>query len=118
MGMTFLSHEQIADVIKVLSSEWQGTAYDLLKLNCCHFCDVFCTRLGVGHIPAWLTHLASAGAAFIEEGRNAEEAFKSMDQRVTQEVLELDPRLAQTVLKIDRDVASCCCGSGPGPWEP
>merc|ERR1712125_207757 len=49
MGMTFLSHEQIADVIKVLSSEWQGTAYDLLKLNCCHFCDVFCTRLGVGH---------------------------------------------------------------------
>lgn len=66
MGMTMMSFRHVHEAIRVLSEDWLGTKYDLLKRNCCHFCDVFCHVLGVGTIPAWITSLASTGAAIIE----------------------------------------------------
>jgi len=68
MGVTLMSRRHVHDVIRVLSRDWPGSKYDLLKYNCCHFCDAFCKLLGVGQIPGWITNLASTGAAIMETG--------------------------------------------------
>jgi len=62
MGQTTLSDEQVRDLLKQLHGEWLGADYDLLSRNCCHFSSTFCSRLGVGSAPDWLTNLAGAGA--------------------------------------------------------
>lgn len=55
MGKTRLSPEQVERLIRKMSREWQGQAYHLTMMNCCHFSDDFCQRLGVGAVPSWLT---------------------------------------------------------------
>lgn len=42
---------------------WQGTGYDVLTRNCCHFSDELSRQLGVGPLPLWTMSLAGAGAA-------------------------------------------------------
>lgn len=61
MGQAFTSEEELGNMIKLLEDEWQSSGYDTLTKNCCHFVDDFSQRLGVGSIPAWLTHLAGVG---------------------------------------------------------
>eukprot|EP00416_Gambierdiscus_australes_P026137 CAMPEP_0171059460 /NCGR_PEP_ID=MMETSP0766_2-20121228/3187_1 /TAXON_ID=439317 /ORGANISM="Gambierdiscus australes, Strain CAWD 149" /LENGTH=209 /DNA_ID=CAMNT_0011514897 /DNA_START=30 /DNA_END=659 /DNA_ORIENTATION=+ len=68
MGMTLMCRSNVEDTIAVLTGEWPGTKYDVLKFNCCHFCDKFCNILGVGPIPDWITNLASTGAAILDAG--------------------------------------------------
>jgi hypothetical protein len=46
-----------------LSLMWVGTSYDLIYRNCCHFADVFCTKLGVGTIPKWINRVARGAAS-------------------------------------------------------
>lgn len=67
MGATTLSKAEVSLVIEELMQRWLGTDYDLLRYNCVLFCDDFCCRLGVGHIPNWVTNLAGAGAT-IQDG--------------------------------------------------
>lgn len=62
MGKTSMSEEQVENLLRQLKNEWPGADYDLLRHNCCHFCDALCCRLGVGNIPTWVTNLAAAGA--------------------------------------------------------
>lgn len=50
-------------LISLLERQWLVIAYDMLKNNCCHFCDELLQRLGVGRVPAWVLNLAGAGAA-------------------------------------------------------
>jgi len=71
MGHTTLSESQVLGLLEALMTEWQGNRYDLLKRNCCHFCNEFCTRLGVGSIPEWTTHLAATGQAIQERWQAA-----------------------------------------------
>jgi len=63
MGTTRLSEGEVLKLVLDLKNQWVGCNYDVLVQNCCHFCDVFCRRLGVGPTPEWLMHLAGAGAA-------------------------------------------------------
>mmetsp|Transcript_79599 Transcript_79599/g.200200 ORF Transcript_79599/g.200200 Transcript_79599/m.200200 type:complete len:299 (+) Transcript_79599:83-979(+) len=67
MGTTRLSEEQVENLLQQLMHDWPGMDYDLLRHNCCHFCDDLCCRLGVGNIPDWVTNLAAAGAT-LEDG--------------------------------------------------
>jgi len=62
MGATNLSEQDVEKLLQQLMCDWPGTDYDLLRHNCCHFCDELSCRLGVGNIPAWVTNLAAAGA--------------------------------------------------------
>mmetsp|Transcript_59848 Transcript_59848/g.175593 ORF Transcript_59848/g.175593 Transcript_59848/m.175593 type:complete len:178 (+) Transcript_59848:68-601(+) len=62
MGHTMFSDEEVKTMCSVLRAEWKGPSYDMLTKNCCHFCDIFCRKLGVGPIPFWTTNLAGAGA--------------------------------------------------------
>merc|ERR1712224_741344 len=64
-----MSLEDVKLLLEQLGSEWPGASYDLLRRNCCHFCDDFCQKLGVGPIPQWVTNLAGAGAT-VDDGIN------------------------------------------------
>jgi len=62
MGKAYTSELELCKMIKHMEREWQCRAYDALTHNCCHFVNEFCVRLGLGAIPAWITHLAAIGA--------------------------------------------------------
>lgn len=62
MGNTLMSKSEVTKAIKELADQWPGDEYDLLRHNCCHFSDTLSVRLGVGHVPSWVTSLAGVGA--------------------------------------------------------
>ncbi|CAE7519758.1 unnamed protein product [Symbiodinium sp. CCMP2592] len=62
MGKTRLTEEEVNATIESMKPEWPGREYELLHLNCTHFSDEFCRRLGLERIPAWVRNLAPAGA--------------------------------------------------------
>merc|ERR1719401_1386448 len=70
MGETRCSQRDVRALIQQLAEEWQGSDYDLLRCNCCHFSTELCKMLGVGSAPAWLFNLSSAGVA-IDDGVQA-----------------------------------------------
>merc|ERR1712039_933469 len=55
--------EQVVWLIEVLKPQWPLASYDILRCNCCHFCQEFCQKLGVGAFPDWVASLAIRGAA-------------------------------------------------------
>jgi hypothetical protein len=61
LGSTRLAPEEVAAIVRRLKEEWQGSSYDLLRRNCCHFCNELARELGVEQPPAWLNRLANAG---------------------------------------------------------
>lgn len=77
MGHTPLSKPEVYKLIFSLEKDWLGSSYHSLRRNCCHFCDVLCMQLGVGHIPPWVTRLASAGASLIDAGQMLEDALST-----------------------------------------
>ena len=63
MGHTSHSHVQILEIIRGMMDEWPMNSYQILRRNCCHFCDAFCQLIGVGPLPAWVLNLAGVGAS-------------------------------------------------------
>lgn len=51
LGETPLSQTQFQSVLKQLQAEYQGSTYDLLTRNCCHFCEELSERLSCEPIP-------------------------------------------------------------------
>ncbi|CAE7351504.1 unnamed protein product [Symbiodinium sp. CCMP2592] len=70
MGFTALSSDEVRSVLGRLALDWPGTGYDLLRRNCCSFCNVLCIELGVGPMPAWVSNLAAAGASLSDAAEN------------------------------------------------
>jgi len=62
MGIIMMTRSEVQVLLQLLTEDWTGDSYDLLRHNCCHFCDNFTQRLGVGPCPRWLTNLAGVGA--------------------------------------------------------
>jgi len=54
---TQLSEQQVVRILETMSSEYQGSDYNLLRRNCIHFADDLCSRLGVGGVPRWVHRL-------------------------------------------------------------
>lgn len=63
-GFTLASPTEIDTIIKEVSEEFQGTAYNLLTKNCNHFTAYLCQRLTGRPGPGWLNRAASIGVAF------------------------------------------------------
>lgn len=63
-GFTLASPAEIDKIIKEVSEEFQGTAYNLLTKNCNHFTAYLCQRLTGRPGPGWLNRAASIGVAF------------------------------------------------------
>jgi len=54
---------EIDNILDVMVGKWFGQEYDLLRHNCCNFCDELCRELGVGGIPQWVMNLAHVGSS-------------------------------------------------------
>eukprot|EP00775_Hariotina_reticulata_P006935 gene6935-7153_t len=65
LGHTSRSMEEIRDIIHALKTAWPGSSYDLLKRNCCHFCEVLAAQLAVDPVPGWLNRFAVGAAATV-----------------------------------------------------
>jgi len=92
MGKTKLSAEQVENLLEEMAKEWPGTDYDLLQHNCCHFCDAFCRRLGVGPLPVWVTNLAVVGANLVAGVSGAATAVNEIVDAAAERAAELDQR--------------------------
>jgi len=96
MGTTALSAPALWCLVEALASEWPGAEYNLLKRNCCHFCEEFCKRLGITTaFPSWVVQFAACGQALIDKGQNAAAALSRLDRslagHVRQAAEALDP---------------------------
>lgn len=103
MGHTVMNEVEVLRLVRLLANHWKGDSYDLLTRNCCHFSDKLCRCLGVGAIPAWITNLASTGAALVETGEILDKHRKSLVQN-----------LAGCYSKA---MMSCCSTSEPGGYS-
>ncbi|KAL2643309.1 hypothetical protein R1flu_010896 [Riccia fluitans] len=82
LGTTTLSASDVAQILTEMSREWQGCSYDLLSRNCNHFCEAFCTRLGVDKLPLWVNRFAKTGDAAVEVAGNTVEKLKQAKAEV------------------------------------
>jgi hypothetical protein len=76
LGKTNFSIFKVNQIIRELSREWPGNAYDLLSKNCNHFCDEFCERLAVPKLPGWVNRFANAGDTAMEVAGNTALRFR------------------------------------------
>lgn len=63
LGYTKKSLDEFLAILEKLyfDSVWNGSNYDLLSRNCCHFSTVLAHELGVGEsIPPWINLLANS----------------------------------------------------------
>merc|ERR1719433_28993 len=111
MGITELSSTLFRCLMEVMALEWQGSEYDLLNRNCCHFCEEFCKRLGVvAPFPPWVSKLANAGNSLAEEGRGAAELIARIDRALAEQVHSVNSC-------IDREVEQCAGTCRPSCWN-
>jgi len=65
LSRTTLSEADIIRLLQGMASEYPGSAYHVVRRNCCTFSDDFCQRLGVGRVPPWVHRLARLGDAVL-----------------------------------------------------
>lgn len=92
MGTISMTPAEFEEVLKELEQQWLGPDYNLLTRNCCHFCDAFCRRLGVGPLPEWVSNLASAGATTLDFFSSATAAMNEAVGVAAEKAVELDER--------------------------
>ncbi|KAL8323081.1 hypothetical protein RB598_005809 [Gaeumannomyces tritici] len=63
-GFTYIPPNDIDAIIRDVSEQFRGTAYNLLTRNCNHFTSYMCQRLTDRPGPGWLNRAASIGLAF------------------------------------------------------
>mmetsp|Transcript_82857 Transcript_82857/g.238071 ORF Transcript_82857/g.238071 Transcript_82857/m.238071 type:complete len:248 (+) Transcript_82857:75-818(+) len=78
MGKTTLKEGDFAKIMKLMEMRWLGKEYDILRKNCCHFCDEVLSQLNVACMPAWVTNLATAAAALQSAGECMEKKRRSL----------------------------------------
>ena len=62
-GFTLRSEQEIENIVKEVSQQFQGTSYNLLSNNCNHFTSHLCEKLTSKTAPSWLNRAASIGVA-------------------------------------------------------
>eukprot|EP00928_Gymnodinium_smaydae_P026415 TRINITY_DN20758_c0_g1_i1.p1 TRINITY_DN20758_c0_g1~~TRINITY_DN20758_c0_g1_i1.p1 ORF type:complete len:420 (-),score=57.57 TRINITY_DN20758_c0_g1_i1:102-1265(-) len=62
VGSTALDEDEFEACVLELAREFSGVDYDLLRNNCCHFCEQLIKRCGAGRLPSWVNRLARCGA--------------------------------------------------------
>jgi len=62
-GFTFLPDNELEQIIKEASQQFQGTSYNLLSNNCNHFTSYLCQKLTGKPAPTWINRAASIGLA-------------------------------------------------------
>lgn len=92
MGATALAKGELSSLMSTLRDQWLGNDYDLLTRNCCHFADAMCRELGVGQVPEWVMHLASAGVSIVEGVDQAVSRAQEAAELAVNKAAEFDER--------------------------
>ena len=82
LGFTEKSVDQFLEILEELFFDptWNGTQYNLLQRNCCHFSTLLAKKLGVGDaVPDWVNTLARSLGGLDPE---VEAAFKAAEGKV------------------------------------
>lgn len=66
MGFTTRSAHEVMLLLDRLEMEWLGAEYDLIRRNCCHFCEALSAELDQGPVPSWVSNLAGVAASLID----------------------------------------------------
>ena len=56
-SLPLLGSLRLRELVYEMSEDWPMNSYDLLRRNCCHFCDELSCLLGVGPLPDWVLSL-------------------------------------------------------------
>jgi len=88
MGKSSMLEDEFKARMKMMEVRWQGTDYDLLQKNCCHFCEDVLALLNVACVPAWVNKLANAGAAVAAAGERLEQQRRSLGTLLSAQVAE------------------------------
>lgn len=65
LGHSWLSLEEIADIILQASTKWIGRDYDLLRHNCNHFTGALSLALCGSDVPVYINRAARIGKLFV-----------------------------------------------------
>jgi len=110
MGNTLMSEAEVYDLLQVMALDWQGTRYDILKRNCCHFSAELCKHLGAGEaFPDWIMNLASTGNDIVEGIGLISEEVDKCDRCIMSHVDTLADS-AQVESSLLCGNVSVCCG--------
>jgi len=82
MGETFLSQTEVESLLLSMAMMWRGRHYDVLRRNCTHFCEEFCSKLSVGPVPAWVGNMALAGRT-VDIGMQRVASFRTVNSART-----------------------------------
>jgi len=82
MGETFLSQTEVESLLLAMAMVWRGGHYDVLRRNCTHFCEEFCSKLGVDPVPAWCGNMALAGRT-VDIGMQRVASFRTVNTAKT-----------------------------------
>lgn len=77
VGWTKATAVELDSILRQMTLQWPGDWYDVLRFNCCTFCDAFCVALGAGHLPGWVNRFGRIGAGGVDLLKQAASATKS-----------------------------------------
>jgi deubiquitinase DESI2 len=106
LGSTALRPEEIADLVRKFKAAWQGSSYELLTRNCCHFVDELARELGCQPIPGWLNRFAEASDATVTFFSSLYNNMRAIGTEIAAEMQRGNERLLQAG-----------AASGPGDRE-
>lgn len=102
LGITVLAPHEVSGLLREMSKQWIGEDYDMIRHNCCHFCDEFCKSLGVGPIPAWVNKLASTAKAIDDMAHKAEEVAEATMTRAMSRARENSQKFSENFMEAVR----------------
>lgn len=77
MPCTQKARAEVLEILRALREEYQGSSYNLVRRNCCHFSADLCERLGCGSIPSWIQRLAWIGDSVMQTSKGLEEGLRN-----------------------------------------
>eukprot|EP00439_Symbiodinium_sp_Y106_P041541 s1036_g5.t1 len=86
-------------ILERLKLQWPCREYDVFRRNCSHFCDEFCTQLGVGPLPAWVTNMAGAAAQLADVSWKVRSATSNLADTISS-LFEANPENDSTSLPV------------------
>lgn len=66
LGTTQLYYEQFVNLMARMGKTWNGQKYNVMRNNCCHFCQALSFVLGVSGIPDWVCSMADVGSSLAD----------------------------------------------------
>mmetsp|Transcript_69631 Transcript_69631/g.166153 ORF Transcript_69631/g.166153 Transcript_69631/m.166153 type:complete len:285 (+) Transcript_69631:81-935(+) len=99
LGTVVLPTGQVEAILERLKLQWPCREYDIFRRNCSHFCDEFCTQLGVGPLPAWVTNMAGAAAQLADVSWKVRSATSTLAETISS-LFEADTESDSTSLPV------------------